>query len=310
MAKLQKPKFAYMGGKIRSWDEATLHVGCEGVIRCAHVFEGVKGYWQPDGKFGIVMLRQHYERLCRSSRLLHIPFSHTYDDFKSAIYELIGLLLEPDRDMWARPTLFAIEGHWGEDTVSDLVVTAFHQDKQLPQSINLGVSTWQRSSDVSLPSRVKTGTNYQVGRLAKIEGRRHGCQDMVLLNQWGRVAEATGSCLLIVREGVVCTPPVTEGALESITVDIVEALAHSLGVKFDRRPIDRSELLVAEEIATCGTLCEVTLVKSIEGIPLVNDGSILESLQNSYHQAVRGIVPHSFVELSYLPSKLVSVKTG
>ena len=69
MAKLQKPEFVYMGGKLRAWDEAKLHVGCEAVIRCAHVFEGVKGYWQPDGTFGIVMLRQHYERLRRSARL-------------------------------------------------------------------------------------------------------------------------------------------------------------------------------------------------------------------------------------------------
>ncbi len=304
MKKLQKPKFVYMGGKLRLWDEATLHVGCEAVIRCANVFEGVKGYWQPDGRFGIVMLRQHFERLRRSARLLHIPFDQSYDEFKSAIYELIGVLLgsDQDKDMWARPTLFAIEGHWGEDTVADLVVTAYHQDKQPPQSINLGVSTWQRSADVSLPTRVKTGTNYQVGRLARIEGRSHGYQDMVLLNQWGRVAESTGSCLLIVREGVVYTSPAIEGALESITVDIVEALAHSLGIKFVRRPIDRTELLVADEIATCGTLVEVTLVKLIEGLPLVKDVSILEALQKRYLQAVRGIDPHPFVELSYLPN--------
>jgi branched-chain amino acid aminotransferase len=108
--------------------------------------------------------------------------------------------------------------------------------------------------------------------------------------------------LLIVREGVVYTPPAIEGALESITVDIVEALAHSLGVKFVRRPIDRTELLVADEIATCGTLVEVTLVKSIEGLPLVKDVSILEALQKRYLQAVRGIDPHPFVELSYLPN--------
>jgi branched-chain amino acid aminotransferase len=302
MIKLQKPKFVYMGGKLRKWDDATLHVGCEAAIRCVNVFEGVKGYWQPDGRFGIVMLKQHFERLCQSARLLRIPFDHTYDEFMNAIYELIGVLLSPDKDMWARPTLFAIEGHWGEDTVADLVVTAYNQDKQHPQPINLGVSTWQRSADVSLPARVKTGTNYQVARLARIEGRSYGYQDMVLLNQWGRIAEATGSCLLISREGSIYTPPVTEGALESITVDIAEALAHSLGIKFVRRPIDRTELLVADEIAICGTLAEVTMVKSIEGLPLKNEAPILGTVQNRYLQAVKGIDPHPYVELSYLPN--------
>ena len=302
MAKLQRPKYAYMGGKLRLWDEATLHVGCEAAIRSLNVFEGIKGYWQPDGRFGIRMLQHHYKRLCQSARLLHLPFDKTYDEFKGAIYELISVLLKPDKDMWARPTIFAIEGHWGEDTVSDLVVTAYHQDKQPPPSVDLGVSTWRRSVDVSLPARIKTGCNYQVARLAKIEGRSHGYQDMVLLNQWGRVAEASGSCVLMVRDGTVYTPPASEGALESVTLDVVEALTDSLGVKFVKRPIDRTELLVADEIATCGTLAEVTLVKSIEGLPLAKDGTIFKALQNRYLQAVRGIDPHPFVELSYLPT--------
>ena len=73
---------------------------------------------------------------------------------------------------------------------------------QLPKPINLGISTWQRSSDASLPARIKTSTNYQVGRLARIEGRSKNYDDMILLNQWGRVAEATTSCTFIVRDGV------------------------------------------------------------------------------------------------------------
>ena len=156
--------------------------------------------------------------------------------------------------MWFRTTLYAIEGQWGEGTVADLVITAYHQDQKIPSPIKLGVSTWRRSPDVSLPARAKSGANYQVARLARIEGRSHGWQDMVLLNNSGRVAEATGSCLVMVRDGTVYTPPATEGALESITLDIVEALAHSMKMPFIRRPIDRTELLVADEIAICGTL--------------------------------------------------------
>ena len=255
------------------WKEATLHVGCEAVTRSLNVFEGLKGYWKPDGPFGIVQLRHHYERLCRSARLLHIPFDATFEHYRDAILELAGELLEPDRDMWFRTTLYAIEGQWGEGTVADLVITAYHQDQKVPDPINLGISTWRRSPDVSLPARIKAGSNYQVARLARIEGRSRGCQDMVLLNNSGRVAEATGSCIVMVRDGIVYTPPATEGALESITLDIVEALAHSMNIPFIRRPIDRTELLVADEIAICGTLAELVLVKSIDGLPLNPDPS-------------------------------------
>jgi branched-chain amino acid aminotransferase len=302
VAQLQKPQFVYMGGKLRAWDEATLHVGCEAVTRGLNVFEGIKGYWQSNGQFGILQLKQHYERLGRSARLLHIPCKWTYEEYQSAIFELIGALVTPDRDMWARTTLYVIEGHWGEGTVADLVVTAYHQDKHLPDPINLGVSTWRRSGDEALPARIKTSTNYQAGRLARIEGRFMDCHDMILLNQWGRVAEATGSCVLMVREGTIYTPHATEGALESITLDVIEALAHTSGIKFVRRPIDRTELLIADELGLCGTLAELTLVKSIQGRPLLKEPSLLRSLQAVYMDVARGVTSHPAVELSYLPS--------
>jgi branched-chain amino acid aminotransferase len=182
------------------------------------------------------------------------------------------------------------------------VVTAYHQEKQPPQAIHLGVSTWRRSSDLALPARIKTSSNYQVSRLARIEGRPLGYEDMVLLNQSGRVAEATASCLLMVRDDTIATTPATEGALESITLDIVEALAQSMGVKFERRPIDRTELLVADEIGVCGTLHEVTLATSIEGLALPQKSPILSAIQRRYLDAVRGLNPHPFVELTSLPS--------
>ena len=132
---------------------------------------------------------------------------------------------------------------------------------------------------------------------------------MVLLNQWGRVAEATGACVLMVRNGTIYTPPSTEGALESITLDIIEALSQSLAIPFVRRPIDRTELLVADEIGICGTLAELTLVRSIDGQAFVENGPILEALQRRYFDAVRGIVPHPYVELTIVPSRsMVSVQ--
>lgn len=125
---------------------------------------------------------------------------------------------------------------------------------------------------------------------------------MILLNQWGRVAEATVACVLMVRDNVVYTPPASEGTLESITLEVVEALAESLGIKFVRRPIDRTELLVADEIALCGTLSELTPVKSIEGLVLSKESPILTFLQRRFFEAVRGIDPHPFVDISVLPS--------
>jgi branched-chain amino acid aminotransferase len=307
VAQLQRPEFVYMNGKLTPWDEACLHVGCEAVTRGLNVYEGLKGYWQPDGTFKLVDLRKHHARLGRSAKLLQIPFSWTYRQYEEAVGTIVGALARPDRDLWARTTLFVTEGHWGEGTVADLVITAYHQAKQDPSPIDVGVSTWQRSSDVSLPARIKTGTNYQVARLARIEGRSRGCQDMILLNQWGRVAEAAAACLVMVRDGVIVTPPPSEGALESITLEAIEHLARAMDILVVRRPIDRTELLIADELALVGTITEVTLIKTIDGVEIPQPGPILGKLQKEYLDVVRGITRHPSIELASVPKeKMVS----
>lgn len=309
MKKLQKPEFVYMQGKLIPWSEAVIHVGCEAATRGLSVFEGIKGYWQNDGRFGIIFLERHYQRLLRSAKLLHLPCPWSYQEYKQAVFDLMGALLKADKDMWIRTTLFAIEGNWGEETKADLVMTAYNQDKDKPQPINIGISTWQRSNDNMIPARIKTSVNYQVGRLARIEGRSRNFEDMVILNQWGRVAEATGSCILMVRDGVIYTPPATEGALESITLDFVEELAKSLNIKFIRRPIDRTELLIADEIAICGTLAELVPVQLIDSNSIEPFGPLLTKIRDLFFRVVRGEEKESFFDVEFVPNfKINSLK--
>jgi branched-chain amino acid aminotransferase len=300
MLKLQKPTHLYCEGRIRPWDEAYLHVSTEAVTRGLNVFEGIKGYWQPDGGFALVALRRHWERLRRSARLLHIPFDMGYEAFADVCHSLVRRLYRPGDNMWVRATLYVVEGHWGEGTKADLVLTAYHTPTSPPEPLAVGISTWRRAADAALPCRIKTSTNYQVARLAKIEGRERGCGEMILLNGEGRVAEALGCCVLIVRDGKVATSPAWEGALESITVDIVEQLCATMGVAFERRPIERSELPVADEVALAGTLVELTEVHSIDGLP-VPGNALVRSLQARYLDAVAGKAPHPATELSARP---------
>ena len=82
-----------------------------------------------------------------------------------------------------------VEGHYGLGTRAELLLTGYQWDQVPPSPITVGVSTWRRASDVVMPPRIKTGTNYQVARLARIEGRSRGYEDMILLNELGRVAD-------------------------------------------------------------------------------------------------------------------------
>ena len=299
MVVLQRPPYVWMGGRLTEWDQATIHVGSEALIRGISVFEGIKGYWRHDGaELALLALREHYDRLTRSALLQHLPFATPYEGFRDACVTLVRKLMTKERDLWLRPTLFAIEGHWGLDTVTDLVITCYNQDKKKPEPIEIGVSTWQRPLDTGLPTRVKSAANYQISRLARIEGRRQGFGDMILLNQWGRVAEATGSCVLMVRNGRVATPPPHEGCLESITVNIVEALCGTLGIPFDRRPIDRTELMVADDVALAGTLMELGVVKTLDFRAMPAATPVLGRITDEYWACVRGQKRHPAVQLT------------
>lgn len=297
---LQRPENVYFDGAVRPWEDGMFHISTEAVVRGLNVFEGLKGHWQQNGEFAWRTLRRHYERMCRSARLLHIPVDFSYERFEEAVFALTRAELIREKDLYIRATLFVVAGHYGEGTVSDLVLTAYRQETDPPAPITAGVSTWRRSPDVSMPARIKTSTNYQIARLARIEGKSRGYQDMILLNQAGRVAEGIGACLLLVRDGRVFTPPTWEGALESITLDVVTKLAAHAGIEVVRRPIDRSELYIADEIGLTGTLAEITGIREIDEFTLPVETPILSELADRYRDAITGIDPHPAMEMSPL----------
>lgn len=302
MVQLQRPSHVFMSGRLLPWDEATVHVSSESLIRAASVFEGVKGYWDAgDDVFSLLAVRAHYDRLASSARLLHLPFEMSFDEFQDALAQLVRKLLVPGRDLWLRPTLLAVEGHWGLDTLTDLVVTGYTLPQERPEPIDIGVSRWQRAGDLAQPARLKSSANYQVGRLARIEGRGRGFQEMLLLNPAGRIGEATGACVLVVRGGTVITPPPTEGCLESITVDIIERLCRRLAIPFVRRPLDCTEVFLADEVFLAGTLAELVPVRRLEDHTFGAETPVTGALADAFWSVVRGTSTHPEIELSAVP---------
>ena len=277
-------------------------VSTEAVVRGLNVFEGLKGYWQESGELAFRTLRSHYERMSRSARLLHIPVDLSYEDFVAACTALSEAELTAENDLYIRVTLLVVEGHYGEGTVADLVLTAYQQKKEPPQAITVGTSTWQRNADLQLPPRIKTSANYMIARLARIEGKSRGFEDMIVLNRSGRVAEGISACLLMVRDGVVATPPPSEGAVESITLRIITELAREEGIEVVQRPVDRSELYIAEELALTGTLTEITPISAIDEMQLPADSPILDRLNARYRAAVKGSQPHPAAEMTVVAS--------
>ena len=92
---LQTPPWLYARGAVRPWGEATLHVNTEAVRTGFHIFEGLKAFWQVDGGFGIVNLRDHHARLQRSARIMRMPFAMGFEAYEDACHALLARLARP-----------------------------------------------------------------------------------------------------------------------------------------------------------------------------------------------------------------------
>ena len=159
------------------------------------------------------------------------------------------------------------------------------------EGIDLAVSSWRRIEDNAIPGRAKINGAYVNSCLAGEEARSNGFDEAIFLNEDGHVSEAPGMNLFLVRDGRLITTPVTANVLEGITrASLMELAEKSLGIEVQERPVDRSELYVADEAFICGTAAKLVSVRSIDRRMVANGktGSITAKLSERYRAATLG----------------------
>ena len=150
------------------------------------------------------------------------------------------------------------------------------------------MSSWTRQEDRSLPLRGKISGAYITSSLAKTEASLSGFDEALLLNSSGKVSEASGMNLFIVRNGELITPGVDQDILEGITRASVIELAKSFGINVIERPVDKTELLIADEVFLTGTAAKITPVRQIESTNINNDRPIMNKLKNKLIEITEG----------------------
>ena len=141
-----------------------------------------------------------------------------------------------------------------------------------------------------MPPAIKAAGNYVNSSFAKVEANRNGYSEAILLNEEGKVCEGTGENLFIVKNGVLYTPPVSDGILEGITRDSVMTLARDAGIEVVERSMVRSELYIADEFFMTGSAAELVPVNSIDEITVGAGvaGPVTQMLQKAYFDTVHG----------------------
>ncbi|UJR80014.1 branched-chain amino acid transaminase [Sandaracinus amylolyticus] len=298
----------WMDGRLVDWDAAQVHVLTHTLHYGLGTFEGIRAYETHDGRTAIFRLREHVRRLFDSAKICTIPMPYTQDQIVDACIETVranGL-----SSCYLRPLVFLGDGAMGLGAINPTRVSiavwkwgAYLGEEGLAKGIRAKVSSFTRPGINMLMSKGKVSGHYVNSVLAKREAIAAGYQEAIMLDAQGRVSEATGENVWLVRDGVVATAPYGGSILGGITRDtLLTILRKDLGVEVQERDITRDELWIADEVFMCGTAAEVTPVREIDDrqIGAGARGPLTKKVQDRYFEVVRGVRPPVAEWLTYV----------
>jgi len=290
------PKYAFFADRIVPIEEAKVSVMTHGLNYGTGCFEGIRAYWN-DGaqQLYVFRMKEHYERMHRSARILRIELAQTADELGEITLDL--LRREGYReDAYIRPLAFkadeiiGVRLHNLTDRLA-IFATPFGRYIEQEEGVHVAFSSWRRVDDNVAPARAKITGIYVNSALAKTDALLAGYDEALVLTQTGDVSEGSAENFFVVRNGTLVTPPVTSNILEGITRDTIMTLAREeLGLETIERPINRSEVYICDEAFFTGTGVQVAAITRVEHRPIGTGaiGPVVTALREVYFDVVRG----------------------
>jgi branched-chain amino acid aminotransferase len=288
-------KMIFMGGKFIPAEQGLISVRTHAFAYGTGCFEGIRGYWNEETRqVYLFRVREHYERLLRSSKILRIELPFTVEQLIEQSVELVRLN-DQKQDVYLRPVAYKnaqIIGVRLQNVEDAYLLTSEPMGNYVDiGGMKCGVSSWRRIDDNALPARAKICGSYVNAAFAKTEAMQNGFDEAIMLTHDGHVSEGSAENIFLYINGELVTPAPTENILLGITRDTVIQLAQKeLGLKIQERQVDRTELYIADEIFMCGTGAQIAPVVEVDHSPVGTGkiGPIGQKLQDLYFDIVRG----------------------
>lgn len=289
-------KYIWMNGEFKPWDEAQTHVLSHTLHYGNGVIEGTKAYKTEEG-YAIFRLNDHTKRLIESAKMTLINIPYTIEEMNQAQIDLIKKNEFTGDNVYLRPFAFlgyGVMGVYHKDAPVETVMAAWEWgaylgEEGLKKGIKLKIASMSRAGNTSNMGKAKATANYLNSQMAKYEAIDCGYDEALLLDDQGYVAEASGACFFMVKDGQIITPP-NDNSLASITQKTVIEVAEDMGYEVIRRRITREEVYVADEAFLTGTAAEITPVRNVDA-RIIGEGSrgpITEKIQSTYFDIVFG----------------------
>ena len=290
---IQPVEKVWMNGELIDWNNATVHVLTHAIHYGTGVFEGVRCYNTDRGP-AVYRLADHYRRLERSARIFQMEIPYSVEELVRGTFDVIKA--NDLKECYIRPLAFrGFGGEMGvnpaanpvEVTIAVWAWGAYLGEDAVTKGVRVTFSSWRRSDPNIIPPSAKATGAYLNACMAKLEATQAGFDEAIMLNPMGRVAEATGQNLFVVRAGEILTPPLVDGPLPGITRESVMQLARDQGTPVHETSLTRADLYTADELFLTGSATEVIPICEVDGRRF-QPGPITESLQKSYSDICHG----------------------
>ncbi|MCA6059284.1 branched-chain amino acid transaminase [Thalassolituus sp. ST750PaO-4] len=282
----------WLDGELVDWREAKVHVLTHTLHYGMGVFEGVRAYETAQGA-AIFRLQEHTDRLFNSAHILNmkLPFS------KAEINEAQRAAVRENnlKSAYIRPMAFYGSEGMGlraENLKVHVMVAAWEWpaymgEEAKTQGIKIRTSSFTRHHVNITMCKAKANGNYMNSMLALREALDSGCEEALLLDNEGYVAEGSGENFFMVSNGVMYTPELTS-CLDGITRRTIMEMARARGIEVREKRITRDEVYIADEAFFTGTAAEVLPIRSLDGriIGEGRRGPVTEMLQTMYFDTV------------------------
>jgi branched-chain amino acid aminotransferase len=274
---------AYFQNKFVPFEQANISIATHALHYGTGAFGGMRGIPDPENPERVLLFRldRHCTRLSDSAKLLN--YDLPADKIQQIIIDFVKKN-KPDKSFYIRPFVYTSDLGIAprlHKIEKDFLIYGLELGDYLPpDGISCRISSWYRQEDRSLPLRGKISGAYITSSLAKTEAVESGFDEAILMNSQGKVCEASGMNIFIVRNNQLITPGFNQDILEGITRDSILTIAKDLGIETVERAIDKTELFIAEEVFLSGTAAKVTPVKKIENYDLSTDRPITEKIKH------------------------------
>lgn len=284
----------WLDGEYLPWREAKVHVLTHTFHYGLGVFEGVRAYATEKGP-AIFRLHDHTDRFFRSAKIVNIDVPFDRDTLNQVQIEIIKK--NNLSAAYLRPMCFLGSEGMGlhaQNLQSHVMIAtwewgAYLGSENLKQGIKVKVSSYARHYVNATMCKAKANGNYINSIMALQEAERSGCDEALMLDSGGFVAEGSGENFFMVRNGILYTPDLTS-VLEGITRDTIIQFAKDLNIPLVEKRITRDEVYIADEAFFTGTAAEVTPIREVDGRSIGDGtpGTITKQLQQLYFDTVQG----------------------